>query len=432
VARSVSKESLYIIGNGFDIYHGLRSRYSDFKNYLSGSDPTVHDLVDEFIPLNGNWSDLEQALADIDVDHVVDYASQFFVPYGAEDWSDHDHQAYQGEVDKIVTGLSEGLKTRFTDWIVRLDIPSGAEVGVKILDLDKAAKYLTFNYTSILSRIYEVPRANVLFIHGDAGSQNQDIVLGHAWNPTGIPSLNDVTEPESLDPRVMEGNELINDYFGRTFKNTSSIIDANKSFFSSLSEISNIYILGHSLSDVDIAYFKAIIQNIDTDKVHWRISHNGDNELAKHRNTMNALGIDTSKLSFCTREIFDTSAQKPIQPRRRKSESKAKLFLRAAITQKMLNLASAVATNRHESCGESEPQHSPRLADCAGCSKWHPSKAAGSGTTEAYPCGTSQGGTRLRTTRGVIFSILLMRIIPLLAVYLRPYFMHHSLIERKP
>ena len=264
VASSVSKESLFIIGNGFDIYHGLCTRYSDFKNYLSGSDPTVHDLVDEFIPLNENWSDLEQALADIDVDHVVDYASQFFVPYGAEDWSDHDHHAYQGELDKIVTGLSEGLKTRFTDWIVRLDIPSGTEVGVKILDLDKAAKYLTFNYTSTLSRIYEVPRANVLFIHGDAGSQNQDIVLGHAWNPTDIPSLNDVTDPESLDPRVMEGNELINDYFGRTFKNTPSIIDANTSFFSSLSEISNIYILGHSLSDVDIAYFKAIIQNIDT------------------------------------------------------------------------------------------------------------------------------------------------------------------------
>ena len=28
------------------------------------------------------------------------------------------------------------------------------------------------------------------------------------------------------------------------------------------------------------------------------------------------------------------------------------------------------------------------------------SKAAGSGTTEAYPCGTSQGGMRLRTKLG--------------------------------
>jgi hypothetical protein len=43
----------------------------------------------------------------------------------------------------------------------------------------------------------------------------------------------------------------------------------------------------------------------------------------------------------------------------------------------------------------------------AGCSKWHPSKAAGSSVTEAYPWGTSQGDGRPRTPLGDIFSILL-------------------------
>src|SRR6185503_1589591 len=43
----------------------------------------------------------------------------------------------------------------------------------------------------------------------------------------------------------------------------------------------------------------------------------------------------------------------------------------------------------------------------AGCSKWHPSKAAGSSATEAYPRGTLQGDERLRTMLGAIFSILL-------------------------
>jgi hypothetical protein len=41
----------------------------------------------------------------------------------------------------------------------------------------------------------------------------------------------------------------------------------------------------------------------------------------------------------------------------------------------------------------------------AGCSKWHPIKAAGSSATEAYPCGTLQGDERLRTPMGDIFSI---------------------------
>jgi hypothetical protein len=48
----------------------------------------------------------------------------------------------------------------------------------------------------------------------------------------------------------------------------------------------------------------------------------------------------------------------------------------------------------------------------AGYSKWHPSKAAGSSATEAYPWGTSQGDGRLRTPLGDIFSILLGFFLP--------------------
>src|SRR6185295_9339241 len=39
-----------------------------------------------------------------------------------------------------------------------------------------------------------------------------------------------------------------------------------------------------------------------------------------------------------------------------------------------------------------------------GCSKRLSDEAAGSGTTETYPCGTSQGGTRLRTKSETFFS----------------------------
>jgi Bacteriophage abortive infection AbiH len=295
----VSDEILYIIGNGFDIYHGIQSRYSDFKGYLSDSDQTLYDLVEEFISVEENWSNLEQALANIEVDNILDYVTQFLESYGAEDWSDAYHHDYQYEVSKIVEGVSQGLKSRFIVWIAQLHITNRNEVKTQLLDLDKSAKYLTFNHTSTLSTIYEIQKANVLFIHGDIESQNQDIVLGHACNPSEILSLNDVPDPGSLDARVMEGNEIINEYFGRTFKNTPSIIDANKLFFSSLSGISEINILGHSLSDVDIAYFKTIIENIDTDKVHWHISYYENDELTKHKNTMNALGIDNSKLCFC-------------------------------------------------------------------------------------------------------------------------------------
>jgi len=157
----LSTNQLYIIGNGFDIFHGVCSRYSDFKHYLSSKDSSLYDLVEEFIPVEENWSDLEEVLAHIDVDNIVDVASQFLVSYGTEDWSDAYHHDYQYEVNRIVEGLSGELKSRFSEWVKQLYIPNLADISTQPLNLSKTAKFLTFNYTSSLSSIYGIPRTNI-------------------------------------------------------------------------------------------------------------------------------------------------------------------------------------------------------------------------------------------------------------------------------
>ncbi len=56
----------------------------------------------------------------------------------------------------------------------------------------------------------------------------------------------------------------------------------------------------------------------------------------------------------------------------------------------------------HEKCGLGKQENTP-----AGCSKWHPSKAAGESKPEAYPQGYVEDFDETRTTLGDIFSILL-------------------------
>ena len=70
----MNKRSLYIIGNGFDIHHGIKSRYSDFRDYLRKIDNSLYDLITEYIPISDDWSDLEQSLADTDSEQIKDYA----------------------------------------------------------------------------------------------------------------------------------------------------------------------------------------------------------------------------------------------------------------------------------------------------------------------------------------------------------------------
>jgi hypothetical protein len=291
------ERALYIIGNGFDIHHGIASRFSDFKKHLRVHDHSLYDLVERFLPVRENWSDLEEALAGIDVDEIVDYASMFLMSYGAEDWSDAGHHDYQFEVEKIVEGLSSALKAAFSAWVVNLQIPSPCQVGAP-LRINPMSAFLTFNYTDTLSAVYAIPDSHVLFIHGKAEDGPDGLVLGHAWNPAEIPSLNDVPEPESMDTRVMEGNEIINDYFGETFKDTQTIIEANACFFHSLKDITCIYVLGHSLSQVDKEYFISVINTIDLKKVHWVVSYYGGTELESHRTAMKELGVDLNSVSF--------------------------------------------------------------------------------------------------------------------------------------
>lgn len=297
----MNRSVLYILGNGFDIHHGINSRYSDFKEYLLNHDKELHEYVINYLPVEENWSELENTLAHLDVDYLVSEAGSFLYPYSSEDWSDSYHHDYQYELERVVITLSRDLKAGICKWITRLDIPVHENLGCPALDLDRKGLFLNFNYTPTLEHIYQVPERNILFIHGKCSAENSEIVLGHGWNPKEIPDLNDVPDPEGMDPRVIEGNSIINGYFGATFKPTDKIIERNRRFFDNLSSVSEIYILGHSLSEVDLLYIKTVVDNADSDSL-WKVSHHKKGELQKHKTKMNQLGVENVEF-FRLRDI---------------------------------------------------------------------------------------------------------------------------------
>lgn len=286
----MDKKELYIIGNGFDIHHGIPSSYSNFKEFLRTRDVDIYNLVDEYLPVDEKWADIEDCLAHIDVESIIDSASQFLVSYAADDWSDSYHHDYQYEVDKIISGLSSGLLAVFTEWIKQLKMPAADEVKDRHVNLQERGVYLTFNYTNTLSKVYEIPNENILFIHGDAQC-NDDLVLGHAWFPADIPSVGEGDVSESLDTRVMEGNDIIDQYFGATFKDVDKIIEENESFFMGLSDVSVINVIGHSMSEVDFDYFYKVVKSVDISKVNWRVSYYSQSGLEAIKSTIETLGI---------------------------------------------------------------------------------------------------------------------------------------------
>ncbi len=293
---------LYIIGNGFDLHHGIPSSYKHFATYLRAVDRETSQVIEDYFSRDDFWSDLEAQLAAFDTDTLLDNADAFLVGYGAEDWSDSYHHDYQFEIDRVVGAISETLRARFADWVRQLPIPSAAKAAGQHFQIDPAARYLTFNYTPTLQILYGVPERQVWHIHGAAANIAEALVLGHGWRPAKRETLSFGLDPEAADPRVVAGAQAIDQYFSATFKPTDRILRDNTAWFEALANLDEIWVMGHSLADVDLPYFAAIANRIDLGRVVWRVSYH--NDPVGPRAQLESLGVPAHLASFQTLAEF--------------------------------------------------------------------------------------------------------------------------------
>ncbi len=288
-------QKLYVIGNGFDLWHDIPSGLAQFKQYVQATDRDVYQEVEDYLPTQEDWSDLERALADMDVDALIDNLGHFMGSYGAEDWSDAGHHDFQYEVQNAVERLSTGLRLRFSEWVRKLPIPSPATARKRLTTLDTDAVFFTFNYTSTLGSLYGVPPEHILFIHGCADRADDDLVLGHAWHPQTRKSLNDRSDIEDIDTRLMEANDTIDGYFSTTYKRSADLIAQHRGFFEALTDIRQVIVLGHSLSDVDAAYFMALLEQRSVAEAAWFIACRSPADWPEKQSLLTHLGVDSNR-----------------------------------------------------------------------------------------------------------------------------------------
>lgn len=292
----MTSQTLYIIGNGFDLHHGLPTEYWRFKNYLEQVDREVYDWVENYIAIDEDWAELELSLADLDTENIVTELEGFLVSYSAEDWSDAGHHNFQYEVDKVATGLSAGLQRHFADWIRSIPMPDRDQVPLLLTSLDKDADYLTFNYTSTLTKLYDIAPENILHIHGEGEDESSDLVLGHARAAADRSLLQDGVD-EDTDTRFAEAMGILDDYFEKTFKPSAKIIEQQKPYFEGLKSITQVVVLGHSLSEVDEAYFLALVEALQASP-RWTVAVRSLDENTSKAACLINFGVPSESVDF--------------------------------------------------------------------------------------------------------------------------------------
>lgn len=274
---------LYIIGNGFDLAHGLKTWYWEFRKFLEHTHPEFLLLFEKLYNIetlddsepwyteemqkrwdksvdHALWSTFEEKMGTPDIQSMLDFSESVIsgmdsemIECGIKDTMDVYWREQYGYIKKLQKYVKE--------WIEGIDLSEIKPKKESLINNDEDY-FFNFNYTNVLEEVYNIE--NVIHIHGSIGKQAMiEPFMGHCNN-------GDIKNYRKL---ANDANEEYNDaessicdaaanYLEAIYKDTSYFIKFYENFFEKLNSVDEIIIIGWSAGDVDIPYLCKIRDSI--------------------------------------------------------------------------------------------------------------------------------------------------------------------------
>lgn len=291
---------LYIIGNGFDIAHGIKCKYSDFGDYLGENYPDYYESISHgYSGSNALWKDFENELPSCATNIEELGLEMGNVMRDEIDYDPMDDMGIGIWLDDQYRFLNE-LPKYLRLWVESIDTKKDA-----VYKINKDSVFLTFNYTDTLERIYCIDPDNIQHIHGYVKNKKQELVIGHC-NQTAISyALEKKKEAEiNFVDFAVSTFDRVSKYCNATLKRTNRIIDENTDFFKSLSNVDEVIIIGHSLNMVDMPYFKKVLNSINENAI-WKAYFFEDADEKSFEKVLIDLGIrKENRFVLKTQELY--------------------------------------------------------------------------------------------------------------------------------
>lgn len=281
----MSNETLYIIGNGFDIYHDLPTKFWHFGEYVKKNEPELNYYLERYFDYKSLWNEFEEVLSKLDISEVISDNQELF----PDEESDRtgDLHILGDKAMQIVETLTVGLRKSLRDYLLQIKHPNPKS----LVSLDKNAIFLTFNYTDTLERFYKIDTNRIKYIHNKAKTEKyikpdeyylkdeSDIIIGHAVKDKNVTMPKQSNRGIKTAIACEEAFYVLEPYYKESFKDTKQIISENQSFFDSLSNVKKVIVFGHSLSNIDMPYFQEISKKAVNVR-EWKITYHGESELS--------------------------------------------------------------------------------------------------------------------------------------------------------
>ena len=233
---------LFIIGNGFDLAHGLKTTYSDFRTFLEINDPGyLHRFEELFNEYRYEqyylWSDFEE--------HIC--------------FPEHKNVQRLKELISYV----ERLHIKLREWIETIKLNTQERMSSKI-NPESDDIFISFNYTMMLEELYEIDEKNIWHIHGSIKEKERNLIIGH-YNIPNFEHIKHMYYGEKLEDDEHDIYEQAFYYQTKTLKYDHFIPFSNV-----LKNINQVHIIGHSLGFADEPFFYQLGEMVG-ENVDWNV-----------------------------------------------------------------------------------------------------------------------------------------------------------------
>lgn len=288
--------TLFIIGNGFDIWNRLPTSYRDFnEEYKDHLDEHIN-YFNDFCDIDSDWANFEESLGSFNEDEFHDNVA---MQPSLEELGDESKllYGYEDEVTIKKEELVGDITKAFKNWIRSVDV----NFAQKLMHFELPAFFINFNYTSTLQDVYKVPDFRILHIHG---SVERGIIFGHGSNA-------DLEKNgyESDEPWFDETEKEVGKVLGIFHKPVGEILEQNRATLEGYDDVDNIAVIGHSINEIDIQYFQCILDaysDADWQNYNYENIDEGIDEVSETHNKLIALGVLEQRLTSYSSEKLKT------------------------------------------------------------------------------------------------------------------------------
>ncbi len=285
--------TLYVIGNGFDLHHGMKTSYADFHSYVKNEYSSWAYFFSYIYP-NGvgcsPWSDLEGALGLFDIIEIYNNLTE---DYEKEDGHEGRYFSQMEDTPEILLRpMYENFRKYYNGWVHSIRICG--EKDEQIPYFCQEGLFFTFNYIETLEKLYEIPQENINYIHGRRYT-NDELIVGH--NKPCINYKNILRESDEFYKE--EPYRIMAMFFNNLKKDVDGIIRRNESYWKTLGKIDKVVVYGHSLNEIDRPYFEKIKQSIMPNAQWFFGCHNKKDKEHAH------MLSNVLKIQFSSQSCFD-------------------------------------------------------------------------------------------------------------------------------